>query len=272
MNRFSRLGSALLVLALGVSFQACDNDDDNNNNTDPVSGLTLVADTTVAGTRFEVFSAGGLHTGDNLLTFRLITGTTPVSDAQLHLHPLMHMESMEHACPVGEVEELSGVSGLYTGHVMFTMPSGMMGSWSLGLQLVPATGPEIGFDLHNLSIADSPWQKSFSVIQGETTLRYFVALSGLEDPVVGTNPVELWVARKENNMLWPAVDSLVTTVSTLMPSMGHGSSGNVAPAFVADGRYSGVVGFNMSGDWQVTYGFRTAAGDSLGQAVFTFEF
>lgn len=271
MNRFSRLGGALLVLALGVSFQACDNDDDDNT-ADPVAGLTLLADTTVAGTRFEVFSAGGLHTGDNLLTFRLASGTTPVGDAQLHLHPLMHMETMEHACPVGEVEGLSGVSGIYTGRVMFTMPSGMMGSWSLGLHLIPQTGDEIEFDLENLTITDSPWLESFSVIQGETTLRYFVGLSGLEEPVVGTNPVELWVARKENNMLWPSVDSLTTTISTLMPSMGHGSSGNVAPVFAAAGRYPGVVGFNMSGDWEVTFGFETAAGDSLGQVVFAFEF
>jgi hypothetical protein len=37
-----------------------------------------------------------------------------------------------------------------------------------------------------------------------------------------------------------------------MPSMGHGSSGNVSPVHTADGIYTGKVNFSMTGDWQIT--------------------
>jgi hypothetical protein len=273
MDRLSLLLRTLLLMLLGLTLTtACDDDDDPAHTHDVLEGLSLVADTTAGGTRFEVYSEGGLIKGDNLLYFRLSRDGQALAGAQLHLHPLMHMETMEHACPVGETGELAEQPGVYSGRVMFVMPSGMMGSWTLGLHLVPDEGAEVELDLDNLTVADSPWLKNFSVIQGEVTTRYFVSVIGLQEPVVGTNPVELWVARKDGNLLWPSVDSLATTIGTLMPSMGHGSSGNVAPAFVADGRYSGVVGFNMSGDWEVSFGFESATGDSLGQVMFAFEF
>lgn len=272
MDRLSLFLKTLLALLLGLTlFTACEDDEDDAPG-DSLTGLSLVVDTTAGGTRFELFAGQALRKGANTLFFRLTRDGQPLDDAHLHLHPLMHMETMEHACPVTEVEAVEGEAGIYSGEVMFVMPSGDMGSWTLGLHLMPHEGAEVELDLDNLTVIDSPWLKTFSVIAGEVTTRYYVALTGLEEPVVGTNPVELWVARKEGNLLWPSVDSLGTAVGTLMPSMGHGSSGNVAPAFVADGHYAGVVGFNMSGDWEVTFGFETASGDSLGQVVYAFEF
>ena len=37
-----------------------------------------------------------------------------------------------------------------------------------------------------------------------------------------------------------------------MPSMGHGSDGNVSPVHTENGVYAGKVNFNMTGDWQIT--------------------
>ena len=57
-----------------------------------------------------------------------------------------------------------------------------------------------------------------------------------------------------------------------MPSMGHGSSGNIAPVHQAGGRYEGVVGLNMTGDWEITFTFEDPDEGLLGEAVFSFQF
>ena len=45
------------------------------------------------------------------------------------------------------------------------------------------------------------------------------------------------------------VDDLVISVTTEMPSMGHGSAGSVNPVRGEDGLYRGTVVFSMAGDW-----------------------
>ncbi len=73
-------------------------------------------------------------------------------------------------------------------------------------------------------------------------------------------------------MSFPNVDGLTTEIETLMPSMGHGSEGNVAPVGVGNGRYQGVVGLSMTGDWEITFTFFDASEVELGQIVYAFEF
>jgi hypothetical protein len=52
-----------------------------------------------------------------------------------------------------------------------------------------------------------------------------------------------------------------------MVTMGHGSSGNVAPVHVANGEYRGRVSFSMAGAWRVTFEL-SRGGTSLGTVAY----
>ena len=262
----------LPLLSLGMLFQACDSDDDPAASSNPLDELTMVADTTLGSHTFACYTTDALGTGDNELTIRILHEGQPLTGASLTLLPMMHMSEMQHSCPVGAMEELADHPGLYRGRVMFIMASGPMGTWDLGLQLDPATGDPVEFAFPAVTVNSTPWQKSFTHVANGDTVGYFISLDGLEHPIVGQNPVTLWVAKRTSMMSFPPVENLTTTLTTLMPSMGHGSNGNVAPVHLAAGRYDGVVGLNMTGDWQLTFTVEDSQLGQIGNAVFTFEF
>lgn len=73
----------------------------------------------------------------------------------------------------------------------------------------------------------------------------------LDTPRVGHNPFAVTVAYQDGG---PITDLTVTVVPD-MPSMGHGSSGNVDPTHVGDGRYEGSANLTMPGEWRIVLDF-----------------
>jgi hypothetical protein len=68
---------------------------------------------------------------------------------------------------------------------------------------------------------------------------------------VGKNEYTVSVHRPVDmmKMEWAPVTDLTILGTPEMPSMGHGSSGNVNPVPTADGLYTGTANFSMAGDW-----------------------
>ena len=60
------------------------------------------------------------------------------------------------------------------------------------------------------------------------------------------------------------------TVTPDMPSMGHGSTHNVDPVHVANGRYEGRVNFTMPGLWRDVFAF-SRDGVPLGTVEYSFD-
>jgi len=69
---------------------------------------------------------------------------------------------------------------------------------------------------------------------------------------VGYNDMELVIFTHQANGRWTPDSSHTFTIKTEMPSMGHGSDGNVEPTHRAKGHYFGKVNFTMAGEWTVT--------------------
>lgn len=121
----------MCILAISFLFQSCSN---TEIEPDPTTGLTLISQgyATGAAAKVEMWAPQKLFAGYNPVFFVLydsITGKR-IPDSHIHLHPLMDMHTMTHSCPVEEPEGIA-VDELFPGGILFTMPSGDLGSWTL---------------------------------------------------------------------------------------------------------------------------------------------
>jgi copper chaperone NosL len=83
---------------------------------------------------------------------------------------------------------------------------------------------------------------------GESIL--VTALNGPDRPV-GTQPFVLLIGREGPDGGLEPVEDLDVLIEPSMPSMGHGSQGNVHPEPAGAGRYEGPINLTMPGPWIV---------------------
>lgn len=89
-------------------------------------------------------------------------------------------------------------------------------------------------------------------VQGNDQASYFLTFAEPQRPRVGVQDFSLFVHRLDvGGSGYLPVSGLALDHEPTMPSMGHGSEGNVAPVYRANGRYDGKISFNMTGDWRI---------------------
>lgn len=222
----------------------------------PSSALSTVATVQAADLTVELLSERPLAVGLNALSFRITRTASgaPVSGAALSVQPMMVMTAGHaHSAPVIGKPTESSEAGVYLAKVVFSMASGPEGTWSL--KVTSAGEPAVNADLTELAVAATSLAQSFespSTTDATKTDRYLVTLNFLETAKVGANPIAVTVHRKQDMMMFPPVTDLSIGMVPEMPSMGHGSSGNVAPTHSADGVYEGTVSLSMGGAWRIT--------------------
>ncbi|GBE30579.1 hypothetical protein BMS3Bbin04_01614 [bacterium BMS3Bbin04] len=267
------LALALVIGCLGLS--GCTEDDDPAGPSEGVfvDDLIEIAQVIVDDLTATLYSTDSLHVGENPMYVLLEDADgNPFTAQGIDLHPMMYMADMNHACPCGDPVAVDGEDGLFQCKTMFIMPSGMTGTWDVGVTVTPSEGDDVELTFEEVTVFESVWMQKFSYDFGEGDVWYYVSIVGLENAEVGTNDVELWVATKESMMSFPNVADLTTEIETLMPSMGHGSTGNVAPVDMGNGRYEGVVGLSMTGDWEITFTFFNDESEELGTIIYAFVF
>jgi hypothetical protein len=72
---------------------------------------------------------------------------------------------------------------------------------------------------------------------------------------VGMNDAEFMVHTTSDGFVFTPKTDLTTYLTPTMPSMGHGSSGNVDPIHKLNGMYTGKVNLTMTGDWDLEFGW-----------------
>src|SRR3712207_1763299 len=121
----------LFLCAITILITSCSEDDTQPN---PTAGLIKIADGYAlgAGAKIELWAEEELFAGYNKVFFTLYDSATgsPISESHIHLHPMMDMGAMQHGCPVEEPGSISEAQ-LFPAAIVFTMPSGDMGSWSI---------------------------------------------------------------------------------------------------------------------------------------------
>lgn len=222
---------------------------ENDVQPHPTNGAIRIAETWAIGsaTRVELWATEALFSGYNQITFLLYDSVTGqrVTDADLQLHPRMQMTDKAHSCPFENPKRKT--TNTYEGAVLFTMPSGETGSWTLEVDVSRSTnvGKAI-LPVNVLPKSPSPIAM-FNTPSGE---RVVLATLFFKQPVIGSNPFEI-VAFRAHGHDWEPHKELQFTMHTEMPSMDHGSPNNVNPVHDHDGHYQGKVNFTMSGDWRI---------------------
>lgn len=210
-----------------------------------------------------------LSVGLNAVFYEIVRNGAPVTRATVAQRPVMNMTSMKHSCPLVDPPAEANAHGRFEGQLVFTMPSSEDETWDLSLEVtLPGETVPSTVTFERLAVADSRARKSVTL----DGVMHVVTLTFDGQPKVGKNKYSVTVHRPETAekmRFLPAVDlALVGTPE--MPSMGHGSSGNVNPVHVRGGVYQGTVNFSMLGDWVLHLTLKGANGAALGTLDWSF--
>ncbi len=251
----------MLPLIASLALAGCQKDDEvikpyvpPPGPDNPVEDMVLIGSATsdLAEVDIRVYADMDLYVGHNVLYVAVTEKGTfkPVTNADVMFKPMMEMTSMSHACPV---ENPTGVNAdkLFEGAVIFIMPSGMMGSWTLGVHVMNKDNQmEDKVDM-DISVTEPADAKLFSFESPVDGKKIFITLIEPSKPEVGMNDLIISAHQKAGMMDFPAITDLNIEFEPLMPSMGHGSPNNVNPVHTEMGHYKGVVNFTMSGWWEL---------------------
>lgn len=173
----------------------------------------------------------------------------PIRGQRLEFLPWMTMMSKSHASPVENPSSTTDSNGCASGAVVFTMPSNSKEGWTLGVRF--------GQDSARIPL----WIKTqdkvlMSADPADSSKRVLIAWVGPQTLKVGSQKVELAVFSKNSLGIFSADSSWTfNQFEPTMPSMGHGSPGNILPT-LNQGHYHGILNFTMSGDWNIAVGLR----------------
>lgn len=256
--------SVLLILSLYII--SC-----SKNSTEPDTTVSYqkIAEGYVPGIAVKavLYAKTGLTTGYNQVFIALSDSASAqtIEQAQVMLMPMMDMGTMKHAAPV-ENPQLNAAK-LFAGAVIFTMPSGTMGSWTLDITVM--TNGKTGKLTLPLTITEPTTKRIKSFISKVDNAKFFIALLEPQNPKVGVNDMEIAIYKSKSMMEFPADSSLSVTLTPEMPTMGHGSPNNMDPVHVGKGHYKGKVNFTMTGLWYLH--LDTKAGNAIADTATYFE-
>lgn len=171
------------------------------------------------------------------------------TDAQISLTPIMDMNTMQHSCPVEQPIAGLNHKGVFGAAVVFVMPGGDMGNWSISITVKDNESENEGSLVLPMQVKmpEQSRLKSFTLNEA----KYFVSYVKPYDPEVGINDFEIAIHKKESMMDWPSANDFIVSMDPEMPDMGHGSPNNVNPIHTFKGHYLGKVNFTMDGYWKI---------------------
>lgn len=245
----------VLPVIVATVFASCKKDD---NTPEPIQPIPYqkIAEGYAAGAavKVELYAKEALTTGYNTVYIALhdSTSAAPITNASLTLKPMMDMGTMKHSSPV-EQPNATATDRLFAGAIVFTMPSGTMGSWTVDVNLNVA-GKQ-GIATLPVSIAQPTVPRLKSFVSKADSAKYFVAFLQPNAPKVGVNDIEIAIFKSASMMSFPADSSLAIALTPEMPTMNHGSPNNVDPVHIGKGHYKGKVNFTMTGLWYLHLDF-----------------
>jgi hypothetical protein len=209
-----------------------------------------------------------LAVGFHNIYFEVHEDGVRVDQPSFNFTPMMHMENHSHASPC-DVPNSSrdDVHDLYHTWAIFTMPSGMMGTWELQVSVEDQSGIAAEGTI-DVDVENSNRVKTFMT---DDEQRYVLTWVEPADPEVGMNELVVALHKRESMMSFPPVTGAVFEFEPWMPSMDHGSSNNVSPVHEENGFYHGQVNFNMTGDWELRFDIELD-GNDLGHHLFELDF
>lgn len=233
----------ILFAAIAVTFISCEEKDGDITPSEEIE-LIEVAKATESSLTITIMAEEELFVGYNTLRAKITDQNDNLVQGSLTATPMMQMTEMRHSAPTENAQTILE-NGEVEFAVVFVMPSGEMGSWTLDFNI---DGMEVSVPV---TVKSPEMARLVSFTSEMDESRYFVAYLDPMKPQVGENDLEVAIYKRESMMSWPAVTDLTLELEPWMVSMDHGSPNNVAPTHVENGHYEGKVNFTMTGDWQI---------------------
>lgn len=265
MNRYFPL---IIAVAITLLFVGCAKDNMQPNKATDDALKIAEAYAIGAGVQVQLYATAPLTTGYNSVSIALTDSVSgqPIEDAPITLMPMMDMGTMKHSAPV-ENPASKATNKRFNAALVFTMPSGTMGSWSVEV-MITVKGRQ-GKATLPVTITEPRQSRIKSFVSKVDNKKYWVALVQPTAPKVGVNDLELAIYEAKGMMSFPADSSLAVAVIPEMPTMGHGSPNNIDPVHTGKGHYKGKVNFTMTGLWYLNLNFKK--GDAVADSATFFE-
>ena len=249
---FHRILKGILFSFL-IIFASC-NDDDNPISPNPTDGLIKISEAYATGAKMKVqlWSKNDLFVGYNNLFIAVLDSVkeTYVTDAHIHLEPMMDMGMMQHSSPYENPSSTLAENNLFPCSAVFLMPSSG-GSWMLNVEVHNHTTNIEGMASLPIIVNNITPSVMKSTIALNDSSKLFISYLKPTKLNVGINDFEITIHKRSSMMEFPAVTNYSIVITPEMPSMGHGSPNNVNPVHSANGHYKGKVNFTMTGDWRI---------------------
>lgn len=258
MKKFLKWALVLPLIA-SISITGCNKDEDDDptpTTKSPVEGKELLFESSSvdADIDVKVYADQALTVGYNklyVMVYKLGTKTV-IDDAHVSFETDMEMLSgMNHGSPVESPEETNPEDGVFEGAAVFVMPSAGNGTWNLHVHVHNHSNSMEG-EVSGVVTVTSPTEaRMYSFLSDVDGAMVFVSLIEPMNPEVGENTFEVAIHQRESMMSWPFMEGLTVEIEPEMPTMGHGSPGNVNPVYTEMGHYVGKVNYTMTGLWRV---------------------
>jgi len=206
---------------------------------------------------------GKFQQGYNKIFFQIknLDGSL-VTNATANWKPLMHMTSMQHACPYSSVSKSANSNSLYEGFIVFQMAGNSTEYWDLTIEY---TINNITYTATERIDVEAVTKKNVLSFKGSDNVSYVLAMVAPSNPKVATNDMEAMLFKKETMMSYPVVNNYTVKIDPRMTSMGnHGSPNNVDLKQTSlNGSYFGKLSLTMTGYWKINLQLQNESGTIL---------
>ncbi|MGB7843490.1 MAG: hypothetical protein WBL21_11900 [Salinimicrobium sp.] len=254
------------TVIFSLLFMGCSDDSDNIVEPNPMEDLMKIYEFPADGYAIEIYSENPeLEVGYNKISLRIkdVSNNEYVTNANLSWMPVMHMETKEHSAPHTALDN-SENNSVYTGAIVFQMPSNETEYWDLQLTF-SANGQTITKtdQINVLQPADG--LKKIQVFVGNDDAKYVLAYVEPQVPEIGINDFEAVLYKMEDMMTFPLVENYTITVDPRMPGMdNHSSPNNQDLVYNAVSKmYEGKLSLTMTGYWKINLKLINQSGETV---------
>ncbi|MDR9414755.1 MAG: FixH family protein [Gracilimonas sp.] len=264
MTKLKPFGLIMAMAVLVFAANSCDTTD----NSEPQLDLIPINSVTVDGYAVSVESEKELETGSNELYWKIEQDGEIIKPQSISITPMMDMGEMMHSTPYTKPQIAEEDGRYFNNMVVFIMPGGMMGSWSLNFEATLQNEEVISGSIP-IDVASS-WR--LTSVQDKNDNVYFITWHEPKTPVTGENDLKFLVHTRESMMSFPAVDDLKMSIYPYM-DMGGGNGHSTEfsnPEATQNGYYEGSINYSMSGTWTTSVEL-IAENDTLPEVVFEYS-
>lgn len=257
------MGRLMAMTALVLAVVSC-----NTSNSDTELDLIPINSVTVQDYTISLFGEKEPETGFNNFYWQIEKDGDLIEPQSFLITPMMDMGEMMHSTPYTEPKTAEEDDRYLRNMVIFIMPGGEMGRWSVPFEILTQDDELITGELP--VDVNSSWK--LTSVRSDSDKVYFITWYAPQNPFSGNNELAFMIHTRESMMDFPAVSDAEISIYPYM-DMGGGSGHSTDftnPVPTGNGMYEGDINYSMSGVWTTSVEL-TVDGETLPEVVFEYN-